>query len=596
MARHITAPAGRKTGRKRPGWRRHARTGCGGWRVAVVASGVALLGACAHDTSSLHAVQDPLSSYVKARLAEKLADPRAGELFYAITKAGVMDERVRQSALFQLILEGRLEKARTVARQMRLSGDRTDLPALIATLEQLRRGDGRAALAELETLAPKGFSQVIRPVLTAWARALAGDRDAALQALRPLENRYGLKAYAKMERALLLDFLGEQERAATAYKALVYRRGLPSLEPLVSYLALLRRSGRETEATTVLADMRKAFPANAVLADVARRIANGMPLPARAATPRGAVAVILLELAEEIAREDLLRPAIIYARLAQWLAPDYDEATVRLVDLLSRADYHDLARTEARRVAHDSPWWGAAQRAAALAQRRAGDMAGAIATLKGYLARYPEDIDSWVLFGDLLRLAERYEEAINAYSRAIARMQERQLQPGWYPFFARGVAFERKGDWPHAEADFLTALKKKPDEADVLNYLGYSWLDRGMRIDEAITLIERAAALKPDDGAIVDSLGWAYYVRGEIDKAVETLERAVLLMPNDPTINEHLGDAYWRAGRYREARFQWAHALAFHPEPERRTALERKLRLGLVGGSARTASTEQPNS
>ncbi len=587
---------GRRERRTGCGSFRYVRAGRGKWRLAAVVASAALLGACAHDAPSLRAGRDPLGSYVKARLAEKLADPRAGELFYAIAEAGVNDERVRQSALFQLILDGRLEKARAIAQDMRKAGNRTDLPALIAALERLRRGEGRAALAELDSLAPKGFSQVIRPVVTAWAHALAGDRDAALQALRPLENRYGLNAYAKMERALLLDFLGETERAATAYKALVYGRGLPSLEPLVSYLALLRRSNRRAEAETVLADMRKAFPANAVLTDVAHRIANDAPLPARAATPRGAIAVILLELAEEIAREDLLRPAIIYARLAQWLAEDYDEATVRLVDLLSRAGYHTLAQAEAQRVAHGSPWWGAAQRAAALAQRRAGDMAGAIATLEGYLARYPEDIDSWVLFGDLLRLAERYEAAIQAYSRAIRQMRERKLRPGWYPFFARGVAFERKGDWPRAEADFLTALKKKPDEADVLNYLGYSWLDRGMRLDEAITLIERAAALKPDDGAIVDSLGWAYYVRGEIGKAVEALERAVLLMPNDPTINEHLGDAYWHAGRRREARFQWAHALAFDPEPERRQALERKLRLGLTDAPVRTARTERPGS
>ncbi len=589
----------RKTGRDNPhmghGQSPHGHASRGGWRVAVVVASTVLLGACAHDMPSLRLTHDPLGSYVKARLAEKLADPRAGELFYAIAEAGVDDERVRQSALFQLILEGRIEKARAIARNMRKAGNSTDLPALLATLERLRRADGQGALAALDSLAPKGFSQVIRPVVTAWAHALTGERDTALQALRPLENRYGLKTYAKMERALLLDFLGETERAATAYKALVYGRGLPSLEPLVAYLALLRRSHRQAEAETVLADMRKAFPANAVLADVARRLANGAPLPARAATPRGAVSVILLELAEEIAREDLLRPAIIYARLAQWLAGDYDEATVRLVDLLSRAGYHDLAQAEARRVAPDSPWWGAAQRAAALAQRRAGDTAGAITTLKGYLARYPGDIDSWILYGDLLRLAERYEEAINAYSRAIARMQERKLRPGWYPFFARGVAFERKGDWPRAEADFLAALKKKPDEADVLNYLGYSWLDRGMRLDEAITLIERAATLKPDDGAIVDSLGWAYYVRGEIDKAVDTLERAVLLMPNDPTINEHLGDAYWRAGRYREARFQWAHALAFHPEPERRKALTRKLRVGLTGAPVRTVRAERPD-
>ncbi len=579
------------------GGRRVGRREVGAHPLLAAGLLLALLAACSHAPQRAAVTPDPLASYVKARMAERLAAPGAGTLFLKAAAGGLDDERVRQSALFHLILEGRMAEAERLARALPAGEEGDDLPRLVVILAHLRAGEGAVALEAIEDLRARGFGQVVRPVLEAWAAALTGDADRALQALRPLESRYGLAAHVKMERALLLDFLGENERATTAYKGLVYGRGLPNLAPLVSYLALLQRTGHADEAKTVLADMEKAYPANAVLADVGRRIAAGRPLPAFAASPAGGVAVMLLELAEEIAREDLLRPAIIYARLAAWLAPALEEARVRLIDLLSRADYHEPARAIAETIPQSSPWWPAARRAAALAERRAGDMDRAIAILRDYLAGERDDIDGWMLLGDLLRLDQRYQDAVAAYDRAIAEMERRGLAPGWYPYFARGIAHERGGDWQQAEADFLVALDKKPDEPDLLNYLGYSWLDRGMRIDEAVMLIERAAELKPDDGAIVDSLGWAYYVKGDIARAVETLERAVLLMPNDPTINEHLGDAYWRAGRTREARFQWAHALAFGPEPGRRPVLERKLMVGLEDADgARLARGGEPGS
>src|SRR5690606_33991930 len=138
----------------------------------------------------------------------------------------------------------------------------------------------------------------------------------------------------------------------------------------------------------------------------------------------------------------------------------------------------------------------------------------------------------------------------------------------WTLFYFRGIAYERAKQWDKAEADLLQALALFPEQPHVLNYLGYSWVDQGMHLDEAMDMIARAVELRPNDGYIVDSLGWAHYRLGNYEEAVRELERAVELRPEDPVINDHLGDAYWKVGRRLEARFQWAHARDLDPEPD----------------------------
>jgi Flp pilus assembly protein TadD len=178
--------------------------------------------------------------------------------------------------------------------------------------------------------------------------------------------------------------------------------------------------------------------------------------------------------------------------------------------------------------------------------------------------------------GDLLRGRQRFLEAIGAYDRAIARIKT----PGptdWIVFYDRGICYERSRQWGKAEADFKHALALAPDQPFVLNYLGYSWADMGENLTQARAMIDRAVQHRPNDGAIVDSLGWVMLRQGEVTDAVRTLERAVELDPEDASINGHLGDAYWAAGRKLEAVYQWRRALTFHPEPDDAAKLEAKL-------------------
>ncbi len=202
--------------------------------------------------------------------------------------------------------------------------------------------------------------------------------------------------------------------------------------------------------------------------------------------------------------------------------------------------------------------------------------------LKAMSAQAPKRIGAELQLGDLLRSKKRFTEAVAAYDEAVRRAEAEKMPERWTLFYDRGVALERAHQWPRAEADLLHALKLKPDQPLVLNYLGYSWIDRGENLDRGLKMIEKAVALRPDDGYIIDSLGWAHYRMGDYAGAVQYLETAVEKVPEDPTINDHLGDAYWQTGRLVEARYQWRRALQFGPEEKEIKPIEAKLERGLT--------------
>ena len=187
--------------------------------------------------------------------------------------------------------------------------------------------------------------------------------------------------------------------------------------------------------------------------------------------------------------------------------------------------------------------------------------------------------------GNIMRARKRYGDAIPYYDQALALITKPERRH-WVYFYARGTSYERLKNWDAAEGDLEMALSLYPDQPLILNYLGYSWIDQGRRLKEGMAHIEKAVALKPDDGYIVDSLGWAHYMQGNFNEAVRYLERAVELKPDDAVLNDHLGDALWRVGREREARYQWDQALSLKPEPEDEEKIRKKLQTGLTGVEA----------
>jgi Flp pilus assembly protein TadD len=232
-------------------------------------------------------------------------------------------------------------------------------------------------------------------------------------------------------------------------------------------------------------------------------------------------------------------------------------------------------------VPKSSPWYVTAEIRRANTQRAAGDPEAGIATLTALASSDKDGIEVDSALGDALRMAERFPEAVVAYTRAIDRI-ETPKEPHWILFYTRGISNERAGSWPAAEADFRKALELQPDQPLVLNYLGYSLVERRENLDEALAMIEKAVRGQPDDGYITDSLGWVLYRLGRYQEAVEPMLRAVELTPDDPVINDHLGDVLWMVGRQREAEFQWRRALSFGPADDLdMDKIRRKLEGGL---------------
>jgi Flp pilus assembly protein TadD len=290
----------------------------------------------------------------------------------------------------------------------------------------------------------------------------------------------------------------------------------------------------------------------------------------------------LFDLASVLNQAETLDLALVYNRFSLALQPDFGLAQLLLADILATQEKPEQSLAALDRIPLSSPYsWSARLRVAANLEilDRTDE---AIAQLKQMAIDSPKSISPDVELGDALRNKKRFEEAAIAYDEAIQRAAAEGLPDRWSLFYDRGVSYERSGQWSKAEADLEHALELKPDQPLILNYLGYSWIDRGEKLAQGLKMIEKAVELRPEDGYIVDSLGWAHYRMGDFPGAVQYLERAVELVPSDPTINDHLGDAYWRTGRLTEARYQWRRALQFGPEKDDVTPIEAKLDHGLA--------------
>lgn len=537
--------------------------------------------------------QDPLApaaegdgvdfgAYVAGRFAGDTRDPRAADFMLRAARQDPSNPVIMSRAFLALLTEGRIREAVRVAGALHEQNAGNSLAELLLTLDAFTRGDQKQALVYHGGLVASGFETLIAPVLAAWIHASAGDMRAAMMALSPLDRSSALRPFANAHRAFILDYLGEVEGAKEAYRMALEGTQISSLQPIVAYAALLQRNGESAAALTLLDQYRVAFPGNAFLGSAREQLVAGEEVQAVTRTPEGAVSLILFRAAGELDRDEERRPAIVYARLATMLSPDMPDALLRLAGLLADAEHYESALDTLAKIGKDSPEFDTARLQAAWIHQQAGDVDAAIGALEEFLRLAPDNVRAWSTLGDVYRVEERWRDAAQAYTRALALPVENSGVEPWFLHFTRGIAYERMDQWELAEADLLAALDFNPDQAQVLNYLGYSWIDRGMNLERGTAMIEKAVSLRPEDGFIIDSLGWAYYLRGEYDEAVRHLERAVLLEPTDPTLSDHLGDAYWKIGRYREARFQWNHALAIGPDKEEdRVRIAEKIDYGL---------------
>ena len=306
------------------------------------------------------------------------------------------------------------------------------------------------------------------------------------------------------------------------------------------------------------------------------------------ATAQDGVAEVLYTMGGIMLGAEVNNDAIVYLQLALYVKPDFPDAAAALGDGYAQLQQYSRSNEAYARVPVTSRLYTKAQLHSAVNLDRMGEHVQALNRLDAIARQAPDGVSALIMRGDLLRIHNDYQEAINAYSQAIAGLPK--LKPLHWPIlFARGACYERLGKWEEAERDLRQALELKPDQPDVLNYLAYGLLERGQNLPEAQTMLEQAVKSRPNDAQIVDSMGWSLYLQGDYQAATAFLKKAVELLPGDPTVNDHLGDVYWRLGRKNEARFQWERSLSFAPEDTLVDRLNHKLKTGLP--AAKLANT-----
>jgi tetratricopeptide (TPR) repeat protein len=517
----------------------------------------------------------PLAAYLAGRVAEQEHDDTAALSFFQAALTYAPGDPELMGRVFVLAAgAGRFDLARPLARQILTADPDAPLAGLVQAIEDLKAKQPAAALAVAQHLPDDGFYRFVGSFARAWLQqAVKAPPATAIAALDPVKSEPVFAPVVSVHTALIEDLAGDTEAASRAYTESLGDHPPPlRLAQLAGNF--FERIGDKSRA----AEIYRSFAENggAETGVTLKLDPNGKPARLVPDATSG-LAEAMFNLAGAINQADSPEVAMLAIRMALELQPDFPLATLTLGDILETEERPDEALTVYRSLKPDSPYAWAARLRAVGPQDETGDHQGAEAALRAMAAERPGEAQPLIELGNLLRNHEAFGPAVEAYTAALGRLTPDALPRYWSLYYSRGIARERSGDWQGAEADLRHALALQPDQADVLNYLGFSMVDRSIHLQEALNMIRRAVELKPKDGFFVDSLGWAYYRIGKFSDAEEALEKAVELRPADAEINDHLGDAYWQGGRRDEARLQWRRALSLKPEGALAKAIETKL-------------------
>jgi tetratricopeptide (TPR) repeat protein len=410
---------------------------------------------------------------------------------------------------------------------------------------------------------------------------LAG-ADAALQGLDKFNGFQPLKVF---QLGLLYDFAGKADKAQGYFDQALKANDQLNWRLTDAIANFDERHGRGDQAKELYQRFMRQNTGSDLAVSVAAAKPAGPP-PPTIRSPADGLAESLFDLASVLNQAETIDLALLYDRFALSLRPQFPLAQLLLADVLSAQNKPEESLVVLRGIPADSPYSWSARLRATVNLDTLDRSDEAVTQLKAMAGEKQDLIGAEVQLGDILRSKKQFAEAVTAYDEAIRRADLSGLPERWTLFYDRGVVLERSGQWKRAESDLQHALELKADQPAVLNYLGYSWIDRGENLQRGLKMIEKAVALRPEDGYIVDSLGWAHYRMGDYASAVESLEKATELVPEDPTINDHLGDAYWQTGRLVEARYQWRRALQFGPQQDEIKPIEAKLEHGLNAAAA----------
>ena len=532
-------------------------------------------------------------SYLAARHASVERDASSAAAFYrSALRTDPKNNELLDRAFISSLADGDIDEAVKLADRILAQDKNNRVARLVIGVRDLKQKKYASAQANINQSIRGPITDLVATLLSAWATYGAGDTKTAVANIDKLTGPEWYPIFKDLHSGLILELAGKEKDAGGRLER-AYKLEDSMLRVADDYARWLSRNKDSASAVAIYEAFDKKLPRHPLVQEGLRETKGGKKLPPLVDSPQSGAAEALYGIGASLTRrggEDL---ALVYLQLALYLVPNQPMALLSLADLYESVKKPQMAIKVYERMPASSPLRRNAQIQLAINLDAADRSDEAIKILRNITAEDPKDLEALMALGNVERGRKKFTDCAQSYSRGIDALPPTTDKNTWIYYYYRGICEERSKQWSKAEADMRKALELQPEQPHVLNYLGYSWIDQGINLDEGMKMIKRAVDQRPDDGYIVDSLGWAYYRIGNYEDAVKNLERAIDLKPEDPTINDHLGDAYWRVGRTLEAKFQWAHARDLKPEPEDLPKIEAKIENGLPDDTSSAASADK---
>ncbi|HSO48036.1 MAG TPA: tetratricopeptide repeat protein [Rhizobiaceae bacterium] len=525
-------------------------------------------------------------SFLAAQIAARDNDDVAAVAFYERSLELDPDNvELKRLYFLSLTANGRIGDAVKVAKGIPASDEQAPVVRLVTAVDAIKRKDWKGAQEQFKSVSTGDLDIMVEQLSLAWAAFGEGDHKRAMKIAGDINGPDWVQVIRNYHSGLLAALAGDDKTAiapltsaienedAAAVLSETYMRAMETL------IGAHARLGEFDKARQVLDRGLEMLPNYAPFAELTALVDAKKPVPLLIETPSLGAAEVYYNVGTAISRQGGTTFAQGYLQLADYIDNGNDVVTMALAGIFEAQKRHERANEYYARIGKDSPFHRRAELEYALNLNDLEKVDEAKAKLRALVEEEPDDLLAYSTLGGVLSQHDEFAEAAKVYDAAVATI-DKPLPQHWNLYYRRGIAYERIKQWDKAEPNFKKALELSPNQADVLNYLGYSWIDQGINLDEGLALIRQAVDLSPRKGYIIDSLGWAYYKLGRYEEAVKELERAVEILPQDPVLNDHLGDAYWKAGRKLEATFQWNHALASKPEPADEAWIRQKLDKG----------------
>ena len=555
-----------------------------GLSVAVLA-GAGLVAQAPARSAEDNAGAEPrslLGNYLAGRFARAQQDTESAAAFYGDALSRDPGNDVLLEQAFQMeMLGGNWTRAIPFAEKLVASQPTHRMAHFLLGVAAFKANDFTKADEHFKAASENPIGELTAAIARGWTKLAAGDATGALASVDLPKQPEWAQFYLRYHRALISDIAGRKADARTAYEKM-FRQDSRTLRTSLAYAQHAAHHGDIKLAKQILKDQldKSQGEPHPLAKDLREHLDGKEKFPLLLTTPADGLAEVFYGLGEALTGEGGVSLGTLYLQMALYTKPDHAFALAALANAQETARRFEDAIGTYGKIPTGTALQNAIdiRKAFNLNSLERSDEAKTI--LEALAKKEPKDIRPLEALGNIARTRKNYAEAVSYFSRAIALVPKPD-QRHWGYFYARGTAYERMKNWPAAEIDLKKALQIAPEQPLILNYLGYSWIDQGRNMKEGVKLIEKAVQLKPDDGYIVDSLGWAHYKQGNFKDAVKYLERAVEIKPEDPTLNDHLGDAFWQVGREREAKFQWGQALSLNPEPEDVEKIKTKFENGL---------------